>query len=71
MKIYKAELYRFGYCLEVVSDDPDTARANLIKEYKRAYKNINGTGPTKDELNNVKEDLEDIEEVELNKVEWR
>ena len=57
--------------LEVVSDNPETARKNLVAEYKTAYRKINGVGPTKEELNNVLDDLEDIEEVELNKVEWR
>lgn len=76
-KIYIANLYRFGYDLEVAAETEDEARENLLAEYIRAYKDINGSDPSEDitiygnsYLENAGEDIE-IREHELGKVEWR
>lgn len=76
-KFYVASLYRFGYDLTVIETTEAKAIAAIMKEYKRAYKDINGTDPTKDRYDEfytyygyAKECIE-VEDLELGKVEWR
>lgn len=76
-KLYLATLDRFGYDLTVIETSETKAVSALMKEYKRAYEEINGTDPTKDRYDDfytyygqAKECIE-IEELEVGKVEWR
>ena len=64
-----ATLYRFGYSLEVIANTEKEARAALIKEYNKAFFNINKCKPNKEEIRRRNEDIE-IREFNLNTVEW-
>ena len=43
-----ATLERFGYELTTIAETKDAAVKAMMKEYSRAYKQINGTTPGKD-----------------------
>lgn len=60
---------RFGYDLRVVTDSEEKARRLLMKEYRRAYKDLWGVFPSKEETDTAKDEL-DISPIELDKVEW-
>lgn len=62
-------LYRFGYDLEVVGRTEAAVRKALVREYNRAYKEINGTKPTSDEIRRRNEDIE-IHIMTIGQVEW-
>ena len=53
-----AILYRFGYDLTVIETTEEKATETLMKEYNRAYRNINNEPPTKEEISNAKDDIE-------------
>lgn len=48
MKIYLAELDRFGYMLSAVATTEDEAVRAVMQEYKRAYRAENGNSPGQD-----------------------
>lgn len=70
-KLYIMELDRLGYTLRVVSASPATCRSALIKEYKRAHKDMWGVEPSKEDMRAVRDDLDYEDEITLDKVEWR
>lgn len=70
-KLYIMELDRLGYTLRVVSASPASCRSALIKEYKRAYKDMWGVEPSKEDMRAVRDDLDYEDEITLDKVEWR
>ena len=47
-KVYIARVYKFGYDLVAVSTTEDGAKDAIMKEYVRAYKDINGVDPRED-----------------------
>lgn len=68
-QLYIGHLDRFGYTLRIVSDSEEKARRLLMKEYRRAYKDMWGVLPSKEEREEA-EDEAYIEQVELDKVMW-
>ena len=65
-----ASLYKFGYELTCVTETREEAEALLLKEYKKTYKQWNGTGPDKATIEEVKDYIE-YWETEFGVVEWR
>lgn len=68
-KIFVGTLERFGYELRVVTNSEAEARKLLMKEYKKAYEEINHCKLTKEAISTAEDELF-IEEVTLGKVEW-
>ena len=68
-KIFIGTLDRFGYELRVVTNSEAEARKLLMREYKRAYEEINHCRLTKEAINTAEDELF-IEEVTFGKVEW-
>ena len=79
--IYIASLYRFGYELTVAETSEQKAKAAVIEEYIKAFKDINGVDPDDEEsgrgyadgttwLDDAKEDIE-IYRMTIGKVDWR
>ena len=62
-------LDRFGYDLIVVSDTEDGARKALMAEYRRTYKKINKSYPSKEEIDSVNDDIF-VRDAVLNQVYW-
>ena len=78
MKIYLAELDRFGYTLSAVATTEDEAVRAIMREYRREYKKTNGTNPGQD-INELfgrsysaaaREDII-VTEYTMGRVEWR
>lgn len=76
--IYIASLYRFGYELTVAETSEQKAKAAVIEEYIKAFKDINEADPD-DEiryadgttwLDDAKESIE-IYRMTIGKVDWR
>lgn len=42
MTIYLAQLERFGYVLTAIGETEEHVRSVIMKEYRRAYRDING-----------------------------
>lgn len=68
--VYFGTLYRFGYELTTIGEDETQVRKALIKAYNKAFKKINGTKPTKEEILQRDNDIE-ISEFTFGQVEWR
>ena len=69
MKIYHAELYRFGGSIIALDESEEKAIKKVMTEYTRRYKDRNGTSPKRDkkydDLSYYDDAKEDIEIMEL------
>ena len=75
-KVYLGQVERFGYVLTAVGRTEKEVKDALLKEYRKAYKDINGIDPKTDVTVSGRpfqevflEEL-DIEEMEFGKVVW-
>ena len=78
MKIYLAELDRFGYTLSAVGTTADEATKAIMREYRREYKRENGTNPGQDmnelcgkSYSAAAREAIQVTEFTTGKVEWR
>lgn len=69
-KIFVGELDRFGYVLRYFGNSEEEVRKALMKCYIKAFKDINGVSPDKEEKKCADDEMF-IEEVKLGKVEWK
>lgn len=63
------QLDRFGYMLTAIGKTRNDVKKTIMDEYKRAYKNINGCGPSRRELDWVKEEAVP-QEIKCGEVLW-
>lgn len=68
MTIYLAQLYRFGYELTAIGKSKASASSAVMKAYRKAYREINGS-LCMDDARRASEEIE-ITELQFGHVEW-